>query len=69
MGTTGTPITGANVTKADIETFINACMEDDITDVSLTEVIKLCMADVSNIGLLGRPPVLRCRHQLIDVRL
>ena len=52
MGTTGTPITGGSITKADIETFINACMEDDITAASLTEAIKLCMADISNTGLL-----------------
>ena len=52
MGTTGTPITSAGITKASIESFINACMEDDITDANLTEAIKMCMADISNIGLL-----------------
>lgn len=40
------------ITKASIESFINACMEDAISAASLTEAIKLCMQDLSNMGLL-----------------
>ena len=52
MGTIGTPITGVSITKEDIEDFINVCMEDGISATSLAEAIKLCLADISNIGLL-----------------
>ena len=52
MGIIGTPLGGAAITKTDIETFINACMEDDITAVDLAEAIKLCMQDLSNLDFL-----------------
>ena len=42
------------ILKASIESFINVCMEESITAASLTEAIKLCMADISNIGLLQK---------------
>ena len=42
------------ILKASIESFINVCMEDDITAASLTEAVKLCMADISNVGLLQK---------------
>jgi hypothetical protein len=41
------------ILKASIESFINVCMEEAISADSLTEAIKLCMADISNIGLLN----------------
>lgn len=40
------------IVKASIEAFINACLEDAISADSLTEAIKLCMVDLSNMGLL-----------------
>jgi hypothetical protein len=40
------------ILKASIESFINVCMEDGISAASLTEAIKLCLRDISNIGLL-----------------
>ena len=40
------------ILKADIEAFINVCMEDGISAASLTEAVKLCLRDISNIGLL-----------------
>ena len=40
------------ILKANIEAFINVCMEDGISAASLTEAIKLCLRDISNIGLL-----------------
>lgn len=40
------------ILKASIESFINVCMEDGISAASLTEAIKLCLRDLSNIGLL-----------------
>lgn len=40
------------IVKASIESFINACLEDAIPAASLTEAIKLCMQDLSNMGLL-----------------
>jgi hypothetical protein len=52
MGTVGTLITTTLITKTDIESFINDCMEDDIASTSLAEAIKLCLRDLSNIGLL-----------------
>ncbi len=42
------------ILKASIESFINVCMEDAISATSLTEAIKLCMTDISNIGLLQK---------------
>ncbi len=42
------------ILKVSIESFINVCMEEAISAASLTEAIKLCMADISNIGLLQK---------------
>jgi len=42
------------ILKASIEAFINSCMEDSISAANLTEAIKLCMSDISNLGLLQK---------------
>lgn len=42
------------ILKASIESFINVCLEDAIKAADLTEAVKLCMADISNVGLLQK---------------
>jgi hypothetical protein len=42
------------ILKANIETFLNTCLEDDVTAADLAEAIKLCLRDISNMGLLWK---------------
>ena len=43
-----------SILKANIITFLNRCMEDDVSPAEATEAIKLCMADISSLGLLQK---------------
>lgn len=52
MGAIGTPLGGMAITKADIEAFVNASMEESISSANLAEIIKLCMRDLSNFNFL-----------------
>ena len=52
MGTSGVPIGSESVTKADIQAFINECMEDAISTTALALAIKLCLRDLSNFNFL-----------------
>jgi hypothetical protein len=42
-----------SILKTDIETFLNTCLEDDVLAADLSEAIKLCLRDISNMGLLN----------------
>ena len=41
-----------SILKANIITFLNRCMEDDVSPADATEAIKLCLRDLSSLGLL-----------------